>query len=464
MTLAGIVTFIPSLLAGTLVAHLLWHERSFSAMVFKSSVGAGLGLGINSILHFIALHAAPGRINALILPVVLLLILSTVFFYRFGMPKFHAIRVPTLTLLQWGLLAMFIGSAALSCLIFANYVISRPQGALDAWSIWNRAARFIHRDPENWIATLSPDLPLLRHADYPLLVPLNVAWGWDVLGNETLRIPMVQGGLFTFAAIFLMFGALALTKSVGQASLAAVTLMAASGIVPSGTSLVADVPLSYFILASAALMYLFTFRNDYPLLTLSGFMAGLAAWTKNEGLIFVVAGFIGLIIASPLNVRRGFAHYLAGLAIPLLIVVYFKSLAPPNDLAANSGADVFEKIADPARYEAILVSFVSGVFKREAVFLFIYMLIMADGSLRSRRKGISVLAALIVLQMLGYAAVYLVTPYDLSWHLFTSQQRLIFHVIPLAIFLCFSVSADPETALSARVSQGKPNGSAEGRS
>lgn len=41
----------------------------------------------------------------------------------------------------------------------------------------------------------------------------------------------------------------------------------------------------------------------------------------------------------------------------------------------------------------------------------------------------------LVLLVLGYIFVYLITPYDLSWHLATSLTRLLYHVYPSVIFL-----------------------------
>lgn len=445
MTLFSFLAYVPAIILGTLIVHLLWSEKFPSSLLIKASLGVGLGLGLSSILYFIVLQIAPGRINMAILQIILILPLASAVYFKKGM----AIpRIPSLTRAQWGWLGIFIVSVALSAFVFTRYVIARPQGALDAWSIWNRAARFIHRDPENWTATLSPDLPLLRHADYPLLIPLNVAWGWDVVGNETLRMPMMQGFLFTFSAIFLLFSAIALTKSIGQASLASIVLIAISGIVPTGTTLIADVPLAYFILASAILMYLFTLGDDYPLLVLSGFMAGLCGWTKNEGLIFIAVSVFALMIASPSNFKKALAYYLAGLFLPLAVIGYFKLLAPPNDLMANTDGGLFAKLLDLSRYEMILKSFAADILKPQAIFLFVYFLIMGFGAYQPQQRGFLTLVALLVLQLLGYVFVYLITPYDLSWHLMTSQARLIFQVIPLAIFICFGFSMEPEKIFS----------------
>lgn len=444
MTLLSFLAYAPAIVLGTLIVHLFWPQKFPSSVLIKASLGTGLGLGLSSILYFITLQAAPGRINMIVLQIIIIILLGVIGYFGRGMPGISPVRIPSLTWGQWGWLCLFVITLALSVFVFTRYVIARPQGALDAWSIWNRAARFIHRDPENWSATLSPDLPLLRHADYPLLIPLNVAWGWDVVGNESLRTPMMQGFLFTFSAIFLVFSAIALTRTIGQASLASIVLIAMSGIVPTGTTLIADVPLAYFILASAILMYLFTLGNDYPLLALSGFMAGLCGWTKNEGLIFIAVSAFVLMFASPSNFKKALAYYLAGLFLPLAVIGYFKLLAPPNDLMASSDGGLFEKLLDFSRYEMIVRSFGTDIFKPQAIFLFVYFLIMGSGVYQAQRRGFLVLSALLALQVLGYGFVYLITPYDLSWHLMTSQARLLFQIIPLAVFICFGFSMEPE--------------------
>ena len=174
--------------------------------------------------------------------------------------------------------------------------------------IYNRAARFIFRDPANWQATLSPDLYWGFHADYPLLVSTNVTWAWASLGAENIRVPLVQSGLFLFACIGLLFTALAQVKGIGQAGLAAIILMSISGFVRSGSGQTADVPLMFYMLASISSLYLWSVgacshnsdgKPSHPkssrskgLLLISGFMAGLAGWTKNEGLLFIAVSIV----------------------------------------------------------------------------------------------------------------------------------------------------------------------------
>ena len=224
-------------------------------------------------------------------------------------------------------------------LTFANLATALPQGAFDAWSIWNRAARFLYRDTENWHATLSPELYWENHADYPLLVPLNIAWGWKALGAETTRTPIVQAAVFLLGSAGLLFAALSLTRTPAQAALGVLLLCATPFLTLSASGLLADVPIQFFILASLVLMFLALTRGQGPLMALSGLMAGLAGWTKNEGLLFMLAAVLGLALTRYKDMRRSLVLFISGLVLPLAVILTFKGMAPPGDLlAAGSSA------------------------------------------------------------------------------------------------------------------------------
>jgi len=44
--------------------------------------------------------------------------------------------------------------------------------------------------------------------------------------------------------------------------------------------------------------------------------------------------------------------------------------------------------------------------------------------------------------------IYLVTPYELSWHLRYSSERLLFHLWPSFLFVYFMIVRTPEEVLS----------------
>ena len=72
------------------------------------------------------------------------------------------------------------------------------------------------------------------------------------------------------------------------------------------------------------------------MLVLAGFTAGCASWTKNEGMLFVGATSLALLIPVLWKGRdalRHFAAFLAGTALPLALVLWFKRVvATPSDI------------------------------------------------------------------------------------------------------------------------------------
>ena len=93
-------------------------------------------------------------------------------------------------------------------------------------------------------------------------------------------------------------------------------------------------------------------------------MAGLAAWTKNEGLLFVLALFVAhlLVIAYLRDWRQALRRQgimLIGLAPMLLLIVAFKwGVAPANDLLASlQPAAIIDRLTNPWRLWYVLQSF-----------------------------------------------------------------------------------------------------------
>ncbi len=76
MTIQSFLVFLPAMLSGGLLIHLMWPERDPAALLLKASLGAGLGLGLSSILYFLSLLIAPGKVN--LFPVTLAAFISLV--------------------------------------------------------------------------------------------------------------------------------------------------------------------------------------------------------------------------------------------------------------------------------------------------------------------------------------------------------------------------------------------------
>ena len=120
-------------------------------------------------------------------------------------------------------------------------------------------------------------------------------------------------------------------------------MLGTASFVALSAALYGDVPLSFYILATFALLCLQDRHpEDLRFSALAGLMAGFAAWSRNEGMIFVVAVIVARAIAlfrfrdgkQLADIRRSQLLRLAlGLAAPLAVVIFFKlRVGGPSDL------------------------------------------------------------------------------------------------------------------------------------
>lgn len=456
-----IVIFLLPVLTGGMLVHLLWPERGGLFLVFKAFLGIGIGLGVWSLLYFLYLLAFAGQHWFIVIQLLVFIILLAILLWKEGKRGWNFqlhLNLKGLTRTQ-AILAGLSGVVFLVSLTStASYLLRRKQGDWDAWMMFNRAARFVYREQANWLESFSPRMDPIFHADYPLLLAMNIASGWDTLGYETPHVPMTQSALFAIACAGLMVSALASVKSVGQAALGLIILWGTPVVVNEGSREMADLPLAYFILATGILIYLYMLYKKPGLITLVGLTAGLAAWTKNEGSVIVIATGLALLIAffreKPV---RLLGWYALGLALPLSIVLYFKFfIAPPSDVLSNGPARSIAQVLDISRHGEILnfywgefihfgswgiPGFSIGIFP----ILIIYFLLFNSGVIR-QHPGVYIAGiTMLIVQVLGYYAIYLITPYDLTWHLYYSIERIALQIFPLIAFLVLTASRSPES-------------------
>jgi 4-amino-4-deoxy-L-arabinose transferase-like glycosyltransferase len=290
-----------------------------------------------------------------------------------------------------------------------------------------------------------------------LLIPLNVTGAWNTFGDEVMRAPQAHGAFMLLGVIALLMGVVAYVRTTGQALLAGLVLLGTPVFVYEGPREAADLTLSFFVLVTAVMFFLYNRDRKPAQLILAGLATGLAAWTKNEGLLFMLAA---IAICALLSYRhknyQPLLNFAEGLAFPVVIVLYFKFfLAPANDILANANeTSVLGLLTDANRYSLIFAEFIDHIvwFGRTHVSIFaillVYLMIIKLDTRSSDHTGYMVSGLLLAIQFFGYFAIYLVTPHDLDWHLRTSLGRLIMHLYPSALFLFFAALTDPETVFT----------------
>jgi hypothetical protein len=423
-------------------------------LALEAALAVGLGLGLTSLGFFAAASiAAPTRRAVLAADAVLLATALTLSIAarRRGPPAAApaAASAPALLPITAGL--VILAALATAALLARG----QPYGGWDAWAIWNLRATFLARGGEHWHDAFSPILGW-SHPDYPLLLPGLVARGWIYAGRETTWAPVALALLFTGATFALLFGAVAALRGASQGALAVTVLAATPAFVEHGVSQYADVALGFFLLAALGLSALADARTDHAagLVALAGLALGLAAWTKDEGVVVVLALLLARVAATG---RRGWARgrresllWSLGLGPGMLALLYLKlGLVPPSPfLSASALAAAADKLADPARYleigRALAAQFWSfgGWPAPVTVVLLAYAAAVGPTAGALSAAGPPALALALILA--GYAAAYLVSPYPLGWHIATSLVRLLLQLWPSCLFALFLALSVPD--------------------
>jgi hypothetical protein len=453
----------PSLLAFFVIC-LLWPGPRFLAsdLLLKSSLAIGLGFGLASCGFFLWLHlfgeAGSGFAARDLMMFFILTSVVAYILYRKGYEMHSVIavdppflRAPPRFIRVWALLVLVTAVAA-----FITFSLERPHGGWDAWAVWNLRARFLFRGGEHWTDGLSFGV-IWSHPDYPLLIPANVARIWSYIGIDTTVAPIAVSLLFTFATIGVLGSSLSRLRGGTLALLAILILMGTPGFISHAASQYADVPLSFFFLATLALLALHDTSGDPDPrhLILAGAFAALASWTKNEGIMFVVVVVIvrAFVVLPFRGVRpfiRQMVSFTAGLIPILAVVVLFKANVPPTViLAAQGPLHVILKVLDPSRYITVVGSLLWQMYQLGGGFispvLVLILLLVVSGVRTYERDPMDIATPFLVLLLMfiGYFLVYVITPRDLQWHLDTSLNRLLIQLWPSVVFSLFLVISPP---------------------
>lgn len=403
---------------------------------FVLALAPAVGAGICSMIQFLF------RRPMFTVELGLLFALFVVWLLKRGM------RLPSFSQLLGGSVplyaTLFFGAVLFVLWLSVERAGHIPHGGNDAFAIWNSHSRYLFRDGPNWQQSIKNTF----HPDYPLLLPSMVARLWRYASDDVPDIGALFGVLCSFSAVALLGAAVAESRGVFIGTLMALMLLTTSDYMVQATYQEADVPLSVFFLGTTALLALYFERQDdrRGFLILAGFLAGCAAWTKNEGLLFLVTTVALLMVPVFWNrwatIRR-VALFSAGLLLPLVVLLYFKlAIAPQTDIFQDRQyGEVLAKIVDLDRHAISFGNILewSWTFGGWAVHPLITLsaFLLWRGvdrqSMRSIgwRGGLGVLAIVLA----GYHSVYVFTPEPIVSHITNSLPRLLMQLWPCVLLL-----------------------------
>lgn len=344
-------------------------------------------------------------------------------------------------------LAAFVGLQLLAAaLSFRAVGELLPHGMWDAFGFWNARARVLALSGDDWRRAFDGTIP---HPDYPLLLPLTVVRGWDWAGESDPGVGFATAAAFSGLTVALLFVLLRALRGTTAGLLAVAVYLSTWAVQLAGPAQYADVPLGFFALGGLGCLALAARSGAGPWLAAAGLCLSAAAWTKNDGLAWAVVGAatVGMGLVAGRLPRRA-AAFLAGLLPIGLTVVAFKvGVAGPHDLiAGQSGSGLAAKLIDADRHRLIAeVAYLTA----PAWLVWLPVCGLLLGVRRSDRGPTAGLFAPLAGVAALYYLVYLLSPFDLAWHLATSLDRLVVHLWPGFLLAAFVLIRTPEESLAA---------------
>jgi len=260
--------------------------------------------------------------------------------------------------------------------------------------------------------------------------------------------------VFWASAVFVPVLVLARLRSTAIGLTAGLALAGMPLLTRNASAMYADVVVGYFFVAAVGLglMAMETGAGRGTAL-LAGVAAGMAAWSKNEGLLFC-----GILLVTFLLVVRSRAELAervrmavplaAGMLAVLAFVGHFKyHFAPANDLVAvGKTASMGERLLDFSRYSVTFWGIVEGILTFGDWLVppvIVFGVWLALQGIRKIDRGSVVWPLLVAsLQLLGYLLVYVVGSDRLEWQLETSAERLLLQIWPAAVFSLLYLGKD----------------------
>ncbi len=455
--------FISPFLIGASIIAILFPNYKLRGiwLVFTISLGAGLGLGITSATIFLWLALiGPPDSYYFAAELSLALVLALYAFYRIhysaaGTQKASGLNCEAtpVTITWLRNIFLFLVLVSIGSFLLKTFY-QDPHGKWDAIDTWNFRARWLLWGGPHWINAF-----LLRAKDgldYPLLITASVFRMWQILGKDPIAIPILVAGIFTFGSYLILFSSLALLRGRNQGYLAAILLFVSTQFVNIGTYQYADVPLAFFILST---VILFSLKNRYPeisapLVFLAGLTVSCAAWTKNEGQLFLVlvifVYFIGQLGKKEWsNTLKECIGFTIGLSPILGTLLHFKLNFTLEN--AHINADTLKQLGiyllDIDRYILVGTIWINKFFTFNDGIVWLmagYFLLSGLDKTDLIKKRILSHIILLVLMMCCYFFIYVIytgNPRDL---LSTSLRRIIIQLWPTWVFLFFYCVKGPE--------------------
>ncbi|MDP2912474.1 MAG: hypothetical protein Q8N91_00515 [Candidatus Omnitrophota bacterium] len=346
-------------------------------------------------------------------------------------------------------LKTFLISAIAIIIIYTGFrTMVKPIESYDAVGIHSLKSKifFINRSiPPDFFTGIGRSA--IPHPDYPLNIPLIETFLYVCIGSLNDQLVKVIFFLYFISILTILYYAIRRFADYNYALLFTFLLASISQFNSFATNAYLEVPLAYYCFASALYLILWIEdRSRTSCLILSALMSGLAAWTKNEGLLYCVV-YTAIVSAYLAAKRRqtgaakifllpaAYLMIIALISAPWFLVKWRYGLTN-SDVSMPSSPVIFVLFKNLWKMGPMAYDFQKQIFGPKK-WNIIWILALATFALKSKRAfgpvmkyiTISILAVIA-----GYFAVYAVSRIDIRFLLRTTWSRFILHFLPLVVY------------------------------
>lgn len=418
-------------------------EPRWASVAWRTGCGAALGMGAASALFVLRVMVAPAAPR--VSPVAELLVDAAVLALGWRTRNRRSAAgagTKRAGLAAWPLAAMLGAGALCAYSAFSSLIAANPEGNWDAWAIWNLRARFLAAPDAAAQLAYSARLQG-THPGYPLLLSGFVArcWSYAGLSGGTI-VPTLAAASFLAALVLMAAGAVTMLRGAQFGLLFCLCLLAYPPLVREAAAQYADVPLACFAFgAMVALAVALEKEKPGAWLALAGALASCAAWTKNEGILYLAV--FAVIASWRLRAEwRRLAALAMGAAPVALLTAVFKLFVAPRDepplfLAGFGELARWEVVGRGLWHE--MGAMASGWF-HPAMPLAVVGIALGFAGWKRRQWWLPAIAA--AAMAAGDLVVYVMNRNDLVWLVGSSLPRLLVQIWPLALLAFFLALGD----------------------
>lgn len=426
--------------------------RSWRLLVTRSGLAYLCGLVVTGVLaaHLALVHVAFGW-----LPLSLAAAISVLS----GAWHLRGSERPVLTRPGWPTLA---AAAALVALLaeYARSFAVAPLDRYDAWAIWALKGHALYAfgwaDP----AVFAGQSYRFANLDYPLLLPSLEAIDFRAMGAFDTRLLHVQFLLLLVAALAALGTVLAgrVSALVLWGTLGAVAL--APAVYDQLLTAYADLPLALIFAVGFAAAGRWLVTDERWALSVATLCFAGTLLTKNEGTLFVVAAFLGLLVAA----HRRWRPVVVAAAVDAAALLPWKVYIRVHDLhdINYSLTDSFDAhhVADrlgvgPIAFRTLGREMLDPRQWGLLVPLFVVLVVVV--ALTGARALAVYGAVSALLAWLGLSWIYVVSHYEYSSYLSSTKERVVASVVLAAAALTPLLAAE---AWSTARGRDRPRGDA----